>query len=104
MRVIPVTFRGAAAVAGLLARGVLAPTGLHAQAASQTVTFEVRPISLVAVDGAPVLTIHYSRSASASANVTTGTAGWAVTTNLDGAKVTASLESELPAGLTLSLA
>ncbi len=80
----------------------LAGAGLQAQTANQSVTFQVDAINQVSVAGSPSLTISTATAGSAptqaSANGT-----WSVTTNQTGAKVTASLNSAMPSGLTLQV-
>ncbi|HEV7991515.1 MAG TPA: hypothetical protein VGP25_06790 [Gemmatimonadaceae bacterium] len=90
--------RSAAAVALVLASASLA----GAQTATQTVTFQVNPINVIAFTGSPSLTISTATPGSATASVTDATSNWAVTTNQTGAKITASIPSAMPAGLTLS--
>ena len=90
--------RLAAAVALVVVAAPLA----HAQTATQTVTFTVNAINQIAFLGAPSLTITTAVAGSAPTSVTDATASWAVTTNQTGAKITASIASNMPAGLTLS--
>ena len=73
-----------------------------AQTSNQTVTFQVDAVNQIAFAGAPSLVIN---TATAGSNPTDATAGatWAVTTNQSGARVTASIGSNMPAGLTLSV-
>ena len=73
-----------------------------AQTANQTVTFQVDAINQIAFSGSPSLVIN---TATAGSNPTSATAAasWAVTTNQSGAKITASIGSNMPAGLTLSV-
>jgi hypothetical protein len=73
-----------------------------AQTATQTVTFQVDAINQIAFSGSPSLTIN---TATAGNNPTAATAGatWAVTTNQTGSKITASIGSNMAAGLTLSV-
>jgi hypothetical protein len=73
-----------------------------AQTATQTVTFQVDAINQIAFSGSPSLTIN---TATAGSNPTAATAGatWAVTTNQTGAKITASIGSNMAAGLTLEV-
>ena len=74
-----------------------------AQTARQTVTFQVDAINQISVSAATVsLDIN---TAVAGANPTSATSSgltWAVTTNQSGAKITGILNSDMPAGLTLS--
>jgi hypothetical protein len=96
------TARRLAAAAAL---AVLAAPAAHAQAtstATQTVTFAVNAVNQIAFTGAPTLTISTAVAGSAPTSVTDATATWAVTTNQTGAKITASIASNMPAGLTLS--
>ena len=72
-----------------------------AQTANQIVTFQVDAINQISFAGSPSLVIN---TATAGSNPTSATAAatWAVTTNQTGAKITASIGSNMPAGLTLS--
>ena len=85
----------------LAALGVAAPAA-QAQTATQTVTFQVNAINQIAFVGAPSLTITTATAGSAPTSVTDATSSWAVTTNQTGAKITASIASNMPTGLTLS--
>jgi hypothetical protein len=73
-----------------------------AQTATQVVTFQVDAINQIAFSGSPSLVIS---TATAGSNPTDATANatWAVTTNQSNAKITASIGSNMPAGLTLSV-
>ena len=90
-----------AAVLALVAVAV-APVA-HAQTANQTVTFAVNAINQIAFTGTPSLTITTAVAGSAPTSVTDATAVWAVTTNQTGAKITASIPTAMPTGLTLSV-
>jgi len=70
--------------------------------ATQTVSFQVDAINQIAFTGSPSLVIN---TATAGSNPTAATAAatWAVTTNQTGAKITASIGSAMPAGLTLTV-
>jgi len=74
----------------------------QAQTANQTVTFAVNAINQIAFAGAPSLTITTAVAGSAPTSATDATASWAVTTNQTNAKITASILTVMPAGLTLS--
>lgn len=89
--------RGAAAVALLL----LAATTAGAQ--TQTVTFQVNAINQIAFSGSPSLTISSATAGSAPNSVSFSAASWAVTTNQTGSKISASIGSNMPTGLTLSV-
>ena len=73
-----------------------------AQTANQTVTIQVDAINVIAFAGSPSLTINTAVAGSAPTSASNATATWAVTTNQTNAKITASLSSAMPAGLTLS--
>jgi len=89
--------------AATLALALGAATAASAQTATQTVTFQVNAINVVGFAGAPTLTITTAAAGSAPTSVTDATSTWAVTTNQTGAKITAALSSNMPAGLTLSV-
>jgi len=89
-------------VAAAFALVVVAAPLAQAQTATQTVTFAVNAINQIAFVGAPSLTITTAAAGSAPTSVTDATSSWAVTTNQTGAKITASIPSAMPAGLTLS--
>ena len=93
--------RRLAAAAALV---VLAAPLAHAQGgtATQTVTYAVNAINEITFTGAPSLTITTAVAGSAPTSVTNATAVWAVTTNQSGAKITASIPTIMPSGLTLS--
>ena len=85
-----------------LALVVFAIPAAQAQTATQTVTFAVNAINQIAFTGAPSLTITTAVAGSAPTSVTNASSTWAVTTNQTGAKISASIPSNMPAGLTLS--
>jgi len=81
----------------------LAVAGTAGAQATQTVTFAVNAVNQIAVTGSPSLTITTAVAGSAPTSVSDATtAKWSVTTNQTGAKVTASIDLDMPAGLTLS--
>ena len=86
----------------LLAALVVAAPSAQAQTATQTVTYAVNAINQIAFAGAPSLTITTATAGSAPTSVTDATASWAVTTNQTGAKISASIATAMPAGLTLN--
>ena len=86
----------------IAAVGALISQSAFAQTATQTVTFEVDAINQIAVTGTPSLLINTATAGSAPTSVTSAGNTWAVTTNQTGAKITASIASAMPAGLTLS--
>ena len=81
---------------------IAAAATAKAQTATQTVTFQVDAINQVAVAGTPTLTITAAVAGGAPTSVTSTGNTWAVTTNQTGAKITASIGSALPSGVTLS--
>jgi hypothetical protein len=92
------------AAALLAAAASVAPAALHAQAATQLVTLEVQAINQLNVSGTPsALVVNTATAGSAPTSVTSSTTTWAVTTNEAGRKVTASLNSALPSGVTLAV-
>jgi hypothetical protein len=78
------------------------PGSASGQTATQTLTFAINAINLIAFTGAPSLVISTAIAGSAPTSVTNATALWAVTTNQTGAKITASIPTAMPVGLTLS--
>ena len=74
----------------------------RAQTTTQTLTFAVSAINQITFVGAPSLTVSAALPGAAPSSVTDATATWAVTTNQTTAKITASIPTIMPAGLTLS--
>jgi hypothetical protein len=72
-----------------------------AQTATQNVTIQVNAINVISVSGSPSLVITTATAGSPPTVVSDATSSWNVTTNQSGAKITASLNSAMPAGLTL---
>jgi len=75
-----------------------------AQSPSQTINFSVGAINQIAVSGTVTLDITTAVAGGAPTQATDNLSTWAVTTNQTGAKVSASLDSDMPAGLTLQVA
>ena len=86
----------------IAAVGALVSHSAFAQTATQTVTFEVDAINQITVAGTPSLLINAATAGSAPTSVTSSGNTWAVTTNQTGAKITASIASAMPTGVTLS--
>lgn len=86
----------------LAAVGALVSHSAFAQTATQTVTYEVDAINQIAVTGSPSLLINTATAGSAPTSVTSSGNTWSVTTNQSSAKITASIASAMPTGLTLS--
>ena len=87
------------AVGGLLT--CAAAAAASAQTATQTVTFQVDAINQVGVTGSPSLAVNTAVPGAAPTQVSSTGHTWAVTTNQTGAKITASIASNMPSGLTL---
>jgi hypothetical protein len=80
---------------------LVAATAASAQTATQVVTIQVNAINQIAFSGSPSIVINAAVAGNAPTSAT-ASANWAVTTNQSGAKITASIGSAMPAGLTLS--
>ncbi|HET6230091.1 MAG TPA: hypothetical protein VFE05_08480 [Longimicrobiaceae bacterium] len=74
----------------------------HAQTATQSVAYEVQAINQIAFTGSPSLTISTATAGSAPTSVTAN-GSYAITTNETDRKITAELDSDMPAGTTLSV-
>jgi hypothetical protein len=83
--------------------GGVGVTSAAAQTATQIVTFEVDAINQIAVAGSPSLVISSATAGSAPTSATSSGSTWDITTNQSGAKVTASIGSAMPTGLTLNV-
>lgn len=94
------TFHIAGYFGGLI---LAAAHAASAQRATQTVTFRVEAVEQIAIQGTPSLDITSAVAGQMPASVTASGSTWSVTTNQSGTKVTAALESDMPAGLTLSV-
>jgi len=91
-------FRYAAPVVALLA---LSAASASAQA-TQDVTLEVQAVNEIAFTGSPSLVISTATAGSAPTSATAN-ATYAVTTNETNQKITAQIDSDTPAGVTLSV-
>jgi hypothetical protein len=87
-------------MAGLLV--VAAAASASAQTAQQTVAIQIDAINEVAVSGSPSLTISAAVAGGAPTTATSTGHTWAVTTNQTNTKISASIGSALPAGVSLS--
>ena len=81
----------------------VAPVLASAQTATQTVTFAVNAINQISATGSPSLTVTTATAGSQPTDAIDGSSTWAVTTNQTGAKISASIPTGMPAGLTLSV-
>ena len=86
----------------LSAVALLAGISSVATAQTQTVSFQVDAINQFAITGTPSLVINTATAGSAPTNATANVT-WAVTTNQTNTKVSASIGSAMPAGLTLTV-
>lgn len=94
------SLRIAAAVA--LAATGLAARDASAQTATQTVSYEVTAVDQISVAGSPSLVINGATAGSALTSATaSGT--YSVTTNGTNRKITASIDTDMPTGLTLTV-
>lgn len=82
---------------------VLGSRTAFAQTATQTVTFQVDAINQISVSGSPSLLINAATAGSAPTSATATGSTYSVTTNQTGAKITGSIASAMPTGLTLSV-
>jgi hypothetical protein len=73
-----------------------------AQTATQVVTFQVDAVNQIAFSGSPSLVVNTATAGNQPA-AATAAATWAVTSNQTGSKITASIGSNMPGGLTLSV-
>ena len=80
----------------------VAPALASAQTATQTVTFAVNAINQISATGSPSLTVTTATAGSQPTDAIDAASTWAVTTNQTGAKISASIPTAMPAGLTLS--
>src|SRR5258708_17625576 len=95
-----VTVSRSVLLSGLLV--LAAAASAAAQSATQTVTWQIDAVNQVAVTGTPTLDILAAVAGNAPTSVTSSGNTWAVTTNQSTAKITASIGSVMPAGVTLS--
>jgi hypothetical protein len=80
-------------------------TAIHAQTATQTVTFSVVPISRVAVSGASApLVVSTALAGGAPTSATVGGTSYAITTNESNQKIVAAIDQPMPVGVTLAVA
>lgn len=89
-------------IAAAAALTITSAGAAFAQTATQTVTFQVDAINQISVAGTPSLRIQTAVAGNAPTTVATSGGTWAVTTNQNNAKITASIPTAMPTGLTLS--
>jgi hypothetical protein len=86
------------------ALSLVAGGAASAQTATQSVTYQVQAIQVVSVSGDPgALIISTAVPGSAPTQVSDATTTYAVTTNLTGSKITGSLNTAMPAGVSLGV-
>lgn len=95
------SLRIAAALA--IVAAAFAATDASAQTATQTVSYQVAAVDQISVSGSPSLVVN-SATAGSALNSATASGTYAVTTNGTGRKITASLDSNMPTGVTLTVA
>ncbi len=89
-------------VAGSLC--LLSGIAMAATSATQTVTYEVTAINAITVSGNPAaLTVNAATAGSAPTAVSDATTTYAITTNEIGKKITGAINTNMPAGLTLTV-
>lgn len=82
----------------------LAATEARAQTATQTVTFQVDTIKAMSASGDPgKLVVNSATAGSSPDDATDNSTSWAVTTNLSNTKVTGSIDTNMPSGVTLTV-
>jgi len=78
-------------------------TACIAGAQTQTVTYSVTAINVIAFLGSPSVSVTTATAGSQpTSNTDASTGTWAVTTNQTGSKISGSIASAMPTGLTLS--
>lgn len=89
--------------AALFAAGILclSQNAFGSSTATQTVSFEVEGIDQLSVTGSPSLVISSATAGGAPADATAN-ATYAISTNQTDRKITAQMDSDMPAGVTLS--
>lgn len=88
----------------VVALSLVAGLAMAAGAQTQTVNFEVKPINQFSITSTPVtLTITTATAGSDPTPVSDNTSVWAVTTNQTNAKISASIPTDMPAGVTLAV-
>jgi len=89
-------------VAGSLC--LLSGIAMAATSATQTVTYAVSAINAITVSGNPAaLTVNAATAGSAPTSVSDATTTYAITTNETGKKITGAINTDMDAGLTLTV-
>jgi hypothetical protein len=85
-----------------IAASVFAANDASAQTATQSVSYEVAAVDQISVAGSPSLVVN-SATAGSALNSATASGTYAVTTNGSNRKITASIDSNMPSGVTLTV-
>lgn len=79
-------------------------SGVSAQSTTQSVSIQVDTVNVISVSGNPgALVVNSATAGSEPDDATDASTSWAVTTNLSSQKLTASVGTTMPSGVTLSL-
>lgn len=70
--------------------------------ATQSVGYEIQAINELGVSGTPTLTVNAAIAGSAPTAVSNATSSYAITTNEAARKITGSIDSAMPEGVTLT--
>jgi len=98
MRKIPIIFL----VVGSLI--LMSGIAMAASSTTQTVTYAVSAINEISVSGDPAaLTVSTATAGSAPNSVSDATTTYAITTNETGKKITGAINTDMPAGVTLTV-
>jgi flagellar capping protein FliD len=82
--------------------GILPGVAAAQLSVTQTVQYQVNAINVIAFFGSPTLTVSTAVPGSDLTPTTSTGSTWAVTTNQSNSKITAVINSSMPAGLTLT--
>ena len=92
-------------IAAILTAGILSLNAFAGNTATQTVTYEVSAINELSVSSPTVsLTVNAATAGGAPTSATNSSTRYAVTTNESNRKITGSINTAMPSGVTLSVA
>ena len=86
-----------------LVTAAFAAQAVAGPSATQTVSFEVAPITEIHASGSPSLVINSATGAGGTLVNATASGTYAITTNQHGRKITAKLDNDMPNNVTLTL-
>ncbi len=90
--------------AAILTAGILSLNAFAGPTAQQTVTYEVSAINELSVSSPTVsLNVNAATAGSAPTSATNSATSYAITTNETGRKITGSINTVMPSGVTLSV-